>query len=207
LGWSKCRQRQLYRRSVDHLHGCRFQPGNFQPAGRRCRDYRQRRFRSRAGTRHTRFRDTGTPGGSGPETCGARQEKAGPEPEPLSSTTFQVLVARFLLRRRRPSVTTANRGDNAPHAEAEWNSKLRTLTETQQERERRRQQDRQVLSDEQRAAILALAADFPRLWRDPNTPDRERKRMTRLLLEDVTLLRAESTHSCPRCTNMREIGR
>jgi len=80
----------------------------------------------------------------------------------------------------------------ADSLEAEWNSKLRTLTETQQERERQRQQDGQILSDEQRAAILALAADFPRLWRDPNTPDRERKRMTRLLVEDVTLLRAEN---------------
>ncbi|MBC8164434.1 MAG: recombinase family protein [Bryobacteraceae bacterium] len=80
----------------------------------------------------------------------------------------------------------------ADSLEAEWNSKLRALAETQQERERHRQQDRQALSDQQRAAILALAADFPRLWRDPNTPDRERKRMTRLLLEDVTLLRADT---------------
>jgi DNA invertase Pin-like site-specific DNA recombinase len=80
----------------------------------------------------------------------------------------------------------------ADSLEAEWNNKLRALTETQQERERQRQQDRQVLSDQQRAAILGLAADFPRLWRDPNTPDRERKRMTRLLVEDVTLFRAEN---------------
>ena len=80
----------------------------------------------------------------------------------------------------------------ADSLEAEWNSKLRALAETQQERERHRQQDRQALSDQQRAAILALAADFPRLWRDPNTPDRERKRMTRLLLEDVTLFRADT---------------
>src|SRR5258708_40226814 len=40
-------------------------------------------------------------------------------------------------------------------------------------------------------AIFQLASDFPRLWRDVNTPDRERKRMVRLLLEDVTLLRGE----------------
>ena len=80
----------------------------------------------------------------------------------------------------------------ADSLEAEWNSKLRALAETQQERERHRKQDRQALSDQQRAAIFALAADFPRLWRDPNTPDRERKRMTRLLLEDVTLLRADT---------------
>jgi hypothetical protein len=30
------------------------------------------------------------------------------------------------------------------------------------------------------------------LWRDPNTPDRERKRMIRLLVADVTLNRAEN---------------
>jgi len=46
-----------------------------------------------------------------------------------------------------------------------------------------------VLTDDQRATILALASDFPRLWRDPATSDRERKRMVRLLLEDVTLNR------------------
>jgi len=33
--------------------------------------------------------------------------------------------------------------------------------------------------------------DFPRLWKDPSTPDRERKRLLRLVVEDVTLLRAE----------------
>ena len=36
----------------------------------------------------------------------------------------------------------------------------------------------------------ALAQDFPRLWHDPQTPDRERKRMARLLIADVTLLKA-----------------
>ena len=95
-----------------------------------------------------------------------------------------------LARRRYMRVDPDNRLV-ADSLEAEWNSKLRMLTETQQERERQRQRDRQALSDEQRAAIFALAADFPKLWRDPNTPDRERKRMTRLLVEDVTLLRAE----------------
>ena len=58
---------------------------------------------------------------------------------------------------------------------------------------RQREQDRQVLSEEQRAAVLALAHDFPALWRDPKTPDRERKRMMRLLLEHITLSRGEHT--------------
>jgi len=95
-----------------------------------------------------------------------------------------------LARRRYMRVDPENRLV-AESLEAEWNSKLRVVAEAQQEHERQRQQDRQSLNDEQRAAILALAADFPRLWRDPNTPDRERKRMTRLLLEDVTVFRAD----------------
>jgi hypothetical protein len=42
---------------------------------------------------------------------------------------------------------------------------------------------------EARARILELATDFPRLWYDFHTPDRERKRMVRLLLEDVTVVK------------------
>lgn len=70
--------------------------------------------------------------------------------------------------------------------EADWNHKLRALAEAQQEYERQRQADRGLLSEEGRAQTLALATDFPRLWRDAKTPDRERKRMVRLLMGDVT---------------------
>jgi hypothetical protein len=38
-------------------------------------------------------------------------------------------------------------------------------------------------------ASLALATDFPAIWRDPNTPQRERKRMLALVIEDVTLIK------------------
>jgi hypothetical protein len=75
--------------------------------------------------------------------------------------------------------------------EADWNQKLRGLAEAQEQYEQRREQDRQVFNEEQRAAIMALAQDFPRLWRDPATEDRDRKRMIRLLVEDVTMLRGE----------------
>jgi DNA invertase Pin-like site-specific DNA recombinase len=73
--------------------------------------------------------------------------------------------------------------------EADWNQKLRALAEAQQEYEHRREQDRHIFNEEQRAAIMALAQDFPRLWRDPATEDRDRKRMIRLLIEDVTMIR------------------
>ena len=74
--------------------------------------------------------------------------------------------------------------------EAEWNAKLRALEEAQRELERSRAEPGQELDEEQRRRILALASDFPRLWNDPATPQRERKRMARLLIEDVTLTKA-----------------
>ena len=74
--------------------------------------------------------------------------------------------------------------------EAEWNMKLRALDEAQHELERSRAEPDQGLDEGQRKRILALASDFPRLWNDPATPHRERKRMARLLIEDVTLTRA-----------------
>lgn len=79
----------------------------------------------------------------------------------------------------------------ADSLEADWNHKLRALSEASEEYQRRREQDARTLTDEQRAVIVSLASDFPRLWSDPVTPDRERKRMVRLLLEDVTLTRDE----------------
>jgi len=105
----------------------------------------------------------------------------------------QVERARYeaeLAQRRYMHVDPQNRLV-ADTLEADWNQKLRALDEAQQEYEQRREQDRQVFNEEQRAAILALAQDFPRLWRDSATEDRDRKRMIRLLLEDITMLRRE----------------
>jgi hypothetical protein len=75
--------------------------------------------------------------------------------------------------------------------EADWNQKLRALAEAQEECERQRQTDRAALGDQQQESIMALAQDFQRVWRNPQTPARERKRIVRLLLEDVTLVRRE----------------
>ena len=74
--------------------------------------------------------------------------------------------------------------------EADWNGKLRLQTEAQEQYEQQRQQDRLVLDDAQRRQVLALAQDLPRLWRDSATCDQDRKRMVRLLIEDVTLTKA-----------------
>ena len=105
----------------------------------------------------------------------------------------QVERARYaadLAQRRYLHVDPANRLV-ADSLEADWNEKLRLLTEAQERYEQQRQHDRAVIDEQQRARIAALASDFPRLWQDPRTPDRERKRMVRLLLEDVTLIRQD----------------
>ena len=75
--------------------------------------------------------------------------------------------------------------------EGEWNRRLRSLDEVQRDCDRRRAEDRGKLADDQRRRILKLACDFPRLWNDPATPDRERKRMIQLVIEDVTITRGE----------------
>ena len=70
-----------------------------------------------------------------------------------------------------------------------WNEKLRNLAQAKEEYEKKRQADQQPVTPEQQQQILALAQDVPKLWNDPQTSHRDRKRMARLLVEDVTLKR------------------
>jgi hypothetical protein len=105
----------------------------------------------------------------------------------------QVERARYdadLAQRRYLHVDPANRLV-ADSLEAEWNNKLRALNEAQQDYERLRQTDHIAAGESQRTRIAELARDFPALWREPTTPDREKKRIVRLLLEDVTLIKGE----------------
>jgi DNA invertase Pin-like site-specific DNA recombinase len=92
-----------------------------------------------------------------------------------------------LARRRYLAVDPGNRLVAAT-LEADWNDALRQLSAATDDYERRSNAAR-ALSDGDRAKITALAADFPALWSNPRTPERERKRMVRLLLDDVTLAR------------------
>jgi hypothetical protein len=73
--------------------------------------------------------------------------------------------------------------------EVQWNEKLRGLAQAKEEYEKHQRLDSARITDQQKAKIRALASDFPKLWQDPATPDRDRKRMARLLLEDATLRR------------------
>ncbi len=75
--------------------------------------------------------------------------------------------------------------------EADWNARLRELAQVQEEAERQQEAEQRKLSALEQQAIKQLVEDFPRVWKDPRTSDRDRKRMVRLLLEDVTLLQDE----------------
>jgi len=75
--------------------------------------------------------------------------------------------------------------------EAEWNDKLRALEAARATAERQRQTDEAQLSAVERAALLTLPGDFAQLWRDSRTTDQDRKRLVRLIIEDVTLLKID----------------
>ena len=75
--------------------------------------------------------------------------------------------------------------------EADWNARLQELAQVQDEAERQTEADQRKLSALEQQAIADLVNDFPRVWHDPRTSDRDRKRMVRLLLEDVTVVQGE----------------
>jgi hypothetical protein len=75
--------------------------------------------------------------------------------------------------------------------EAAWNARLRELAQVQEEARLQNERDQRKLSALEQQAIADLIEDFPRVWNDARTSDRDRKRMVRLLLDDVTVLKKE----------------
>ena len=96
-----------------------------------------------------------------------------------------------LARRRFMQVDPDNRLV-ADTLEAEWNETLRHLQEAQNYYEEHRQLDSVKLKEEEQKEVLKLARDFPKLWNNPKTPSREKKRMIRFLIEDVTMIKGEN---------------
>jgi hypothetical protein len=75
--------------------------------------------------------------------------------------------------------------------EKEWNQKLRLLAEAEQEYKRQSQSDHIALNEAQTEQIRGLATNFRLIWQNPALPHRERKRMVRLLIEDVTVVKRD----------------
>ena len=75
--------------------------------------------------------------------------------------------------------------------EAEWNERLRALDEAQSVYESARKDDAAALNQEQAEVLKTLATDFPSIWQNSSLQNRDRKRIVRLLIEDVTVLKDE----------------
>lgn len=95
-----------------------------------------------------------------------------------------------LARRRYLAVDPDNRLV-ADTLEADWNDALRTLQAAKDDYDKHTAAATATADDEHTARVRALAADFPALWNDTATPARERKRMARLLITDVTLIKTD----------------
>jgi DNA invertase Pin-like site-specific DNA recombinase len=96
-----------------------------------------------------------------------------------------------LARRRYMKVDPDNRLV-ADALEAEWNDKLRLHADAAADYERRSREQAVALDADMRRRILDLAEQLPRIWQDPRVDSRERKRILRLLVDDVTLVKADT---------------
>ncbi len=91
-----------------------------------------------------------------------------------------------LAERRYEEVDPANRLV-ASTLETRWNEALERLEEVRQQVQRKRQQQTRFATAEQKARVLTLAQDLPKLWHAPSTGYRDKKRILRLLLKDITI--------------------
>lgn len=71
--------------------------------------------------------------------------------------------------------------------ERRWNESLMSLEELKKQYADFEQKKARVATPEQKAKVLALAENLPRLWNAPTTEARDRKRMLRLLIKDITV--------------------
>ena len=71
--------------------------------------------------------------------------------------------------------------------ERRWNDALLRLDDLKKQAAQFQRQEARVATPEQKAKVLALARDLPRLWHAPTTQAKDRKRMLRLLIKDITV--------------------
>src|ERR1019366_5808637 len=71
--------------------------------------------------------------------------------------------------------------------ERRWNDALLQLEDLKRQAAEFQRQEARVATPEQKAKVLALARDLPLLWHAPTTQSKDRKRMLRLLIKDITV--------------------
>ena len=91
-----------------------------------------------------------------------------------------------LAERRYESVDPSNRLI-ASTLEQRWNDALQRLHDLEAELASFERQTKRAVTAEQKQQIRQLAEDFPRLWAASTTAPRDRKRILRLLVRDITV--------------------
>lgn len=91
-----------------------------------------------------------------------------------------------LAQRRYEEVDPANRLVAAT-LEKRWNEALRKLEEIKETFSTYQRQKGIVVTEEQKAELRSLARDLPRLWKASTTKAKDRKRILRLLIKDITV--------------------
>lgn len=91
-----------------------------------------------------------------------------------------------LAQRRYEEVDPSNRLVAAT-LEKRWNDTLVNLEQIKQQHHEFRKKEHLELTSEQRKKVIDLAHDLPRLWKEPTTQTKDRKRMIRLLIKDITV--------------------
>lgn len=104
----------------------------------------------------------------------------------LQRATYEANLA----QRRYEQVDPENRLV-ASSLEQRWNAALEHVDEVQRQMDEFGRRQTRTFTAEQRERILALARDFSRLWNSSAISSKDRKRMLRLLVEDVTVQRNE----------------
>jgi hypothetical protein len=89
-----------------------------------------------------------------------------------------------LAERRYQEVDPANRLVAAT-LERRWNEALLHLNDLKKQAADFLRQEARVATPEQKAKVLALARDLPRVWHASTTQAKDRKRMLRLLIKDI----------------------
>jgi DNA invertase Pin-like site-specific DNA recombinase len=100
----------------------------------------------------------------------------------LERAEYEVALA----ERRYQEVDPSNRLV-ANTLERRWNETLLHLQDLKKQAAEFQRKEARVFTPEQKAKVLALARDFPSLWHAPSTQAKDRKRMLRLLIKDITV--------------------
>ena len=73
------------------------------------------------------------------------------------------------------------------HLESDWNDKIRTYEQRLDSYQKERKENLDTVDERTSAQIMAVADNFKALWENPQVQNEERKRMLRLLVDNVLI--------------------